>query len=85
MVGMGKLAIAVVLTMALAFGLVASVSMAKTGQTADGVCDSGALCNGTVQMAEMAGTQSANLLVPVVILLGVLFLFSVFVFLKRRA
>lgn len=85
MAGIGRLAIAVVLIGVLAFALVGVMSMAKAGQTTDPICDNGTLCNGTVQMAEVAGTQGVNLLVPIFVITAILLLLAVLMFLRRSA
>lgn len=85
MAGVGKLAIAIVLIGVLAFALIAVTAMAKSAQTTDPICTAGTLCNGTTQMAEMAGTQGSNLMVPVLIIVAVMFLLAVFTLLRRSS
>lgn len=85
MAGIGKLALGFVLVTVMAFVLVGTLSSAKHDQTTDPICQSGTTCNGTIQIAEVIGTQTVNFMVPVIIIIGVLFLLAVFAFLRKRA
>lgn len=85
MAGIGKLAIAVVLIGVLAFALISSASMMKSGQTTDPICTAGTLCNGTVSMSEMGSTQGVNLMVPVFVITAVMLLLATLTFLRRSS
>lgn len=85
MAGIGKLAIGLFLFLIMAIVLAGTLSMAKADQTTDPICQGGTTCNSTVKMTEMAGTQSVNLLLPGVAVLGGVFLFGVLMFLRKSS
>ncbi len=83
--GIGKLAIAIIIIGTMVFGLVAAMSIAKHDKTTDAICTGNQTCNGTAQLAETVGTQGANLGMPVFILVAIMFLASVFFFMRRSS
>ena len=81
--GIGKLAISVLLIGILAFALVAAFSMVDSDKAP--AINTSANTNATVELVNTVGSTGATLLIPLVILAGIMFLLGVFVVLKRSS
>jgi hypothetical protein len=81
--GIGKLAISVLLIGILAFALVTAFSMAKSDQAP--AINTSVTTNSTILVANTVGGAGATLFVPLVIISGIMLLLGAFVVLKRSS
>lgn len=83
--GFGKLAISMIMICILGFAIVSAFSMAQSDtQTSAAPYDNQSNVVKTAQLANVAGSTSATLFIPLVIISGILFLAGAFYVFKRH-
>jgi len=83
--GFGKLAISLVMVGILAFAFIAVATMAHNDMSTDAPYIDGSNLNKTIAMVDTVNGASANLMTPLLIISGILFLLGAFLILRKAS